>query len=115
MKSNFLSPLPCYPVVENYGNRTAPSHRQSSSGRERRDRSQPIPVNLSSYLNEDQSLSLRQMGLFGWQLAFVRRPMFQDPVFFVVNEDKSLYGLLEKDGYINTTAAIAVRESPEGV
>lgn len=77
--------------------------------RERRERSKPIPFNLSEYLNEDQTLTLRQMESFGWQLAFIRRPLFQEPLVVVANADQTKFGVLEKDGSINMNAMFDLR------
>ena len=82
---------------------------QTAASSERRDRSKPIPYNLSEYLNDDQQFSLRQMESFGWQLSFIRRPLFQEQVVVVANEDSSQYGVLEQDGSINMQAMIDLR------
>ena len=47
----------------------------------------PVPDNLSEYLNDAQLHSLKRVEEFGWHLAFIRRPLFQDIVPVVVNDD----------------------------
>ncbi|TVZ40557.1 hypothetical protein P886_4990 [Alteromonadaceae bacterium 2753L.S.0a.02] len=109
MQSNFQSNVPGYSVVEGDSQQESAAPSGVSKKRERRNRSKPIPYNLSEYLNEDQSMSLRHMESFGWQLAFIRRPLFQDPMVVVANADQSQFGLLEVDGSINTSAMLELR------
>lgn len=78
--------------------------------RERREHSASLPVNLAEYLSEDQRLTLRQMDSFGWQLAFIRRPLFQESMAIVTNEDASQYGVLERDGSINMRSTLELRK-----
>lgn len=110
---NDLSPIPnttkCKARIKTGGHLSDPAQRSTSPRHERREGSAPIPVNVSEYLNDDQCLSLRQMESFGWQLAFVRRPQFQDPVVIVSNEGKSQYGILELNGSINTRSMLDLR------
>jgi hypothetical protein len=69
----------------------------------------PVPENLDEFLNTDQLYSLRRMEDFGWRLAFIRRPLFQDIVPVVVSADGTKHGVLEEDGSINMQPDIAVR------
>ena len=69
----------------------------------------PVPENLDDYLNADQLHSLRRVEEFGWQLAFIRRPVFQDIVPVVVSDDGSKHGLLEVDGSINMQHELVIR------
>ncbi|WP_083608002.1 hypothetical protein [Teredinibacter haidensis] len=104
--------VPLYNVSESdsFDAGSIPTTTASVSGRpDRRDRSRPIPYNFKEYLNDDQSLSLTQMEGFGWQLAFIRRPLFQDAVLVVCNDDKSQYGVLEIDGSINMDVMVTLR------
>lgn len=88
------------------------SHTSVESGAMKRNRRRgeaPIPHNVDKYLNEDQLMSLRQMESFGWELAFIRRPLFQEPVAVVSNSDHTNFGVLELDGSINTKPDIVIR------
>ena len=76
---------------------------------ERRKGVSPIPLNLRAFLNEDQRRTLKQIESFGWQLAFIRRPLFQDPVVVIANGDASTYSVLEEDGTINSEPDILIR------
>lgn len=90
-------------VVPQFDESYAKSHR------ERRGDESPIPLNLREFLNENQRSTLRKIESFGWHLAFVRRPLFQEPVAVIANTDDSTYSVLEKDGSINSDADLFLR------
>lgn len=69
----------------------------------------PVPGNLSDYLNEAQLCALRRVEELGWQLQFVRRPMFQDPVPVVVSVNGEQHAVLEEDGTINMHPDLVIR------
>ena len=75
---------------------------------------EPIPRNLNAMLNDTQRVALRQLENFGWQLQFVRHPLFQEPVVVVINPEGREFGVLEDDGRINMEAHIAFRETSQG-
>lgn len=77
--------------------------------REKRKGEKPIPENLNELLNPEQMSALRQIEGFGWQLKFVRRPLFQDPVPVVHSADGTKLGVLEEDGRLNMEPDIMVR------
>ncbi len=81
-----------------------------SEHQERRRGINPIPLNLREFLNYEQRRVLRQIEGFGWQLAFVRRPVFQDPVAVIRNTGATSYSVLEEDGTINANPDISVRD-----
>jgi len=68
---------------------------------EKRKGESPIPDNLEDYLNAVQIKALRQIENFGWELKFVRRPLFQDPIAVIINNDGDRVGTLEPDGRID--------------
>ena len=70
----------------------------------------PIPENLEDWLTRDQLDALKQIGNFGWQLKFVRRPAFQDPVVIIYCSDGNKIGLLENDGKIDMNPDIVIRD-----
>lgn len=76
---------------------------------EKRKGDEAIPEQLEGTLNELQMVTLHQMESFGWQLRFIRRPLFQDPVSVVFSADGDKIGILEEDGRINLHADIKVR------
>jgi hypothetical protein len=69
-----------------------------------------VPVALEDVLNEMQKLALRQMERFGWQLLFIRRPLFQEPIPVVFSADGEKIGILEDDGRVNMHPDIEVRK-----
>lgn len=68
-----------------------------------------VPDNLEAYLNDAQMRSLNRVEEFGWRLAFVRRPVFQDIVPVIVSDDGTRHGVLEEDGSINTQHELIIR------
>jgi hypothetical protein len=78
--------------------------------REKRKGDEAVPEHLEQVLSEMQMLALHQVESFGWQLRFVRRPLFQEPVPVVFSADGTKIGVLEEDGRINMEPEIQVRE-----
>jgi hypothetical protein len=78
--------------------------------RDKRKRDKPVPDRLEAVLNEMQMLALHQVESFGWQLRFVRKPLFQEPVPVVFSAEGDKIGILEEDGRINMEPDIKVRE-----
>jgi len=79
--------------------------------RERRKGGKPIPDDLEGTLNDAQLFALQTIEKFGWELRFVRRPLFQDPVPVVCNGEGNMLGVLEEDGRLNLEAELEVRAS----
>ncbi|MBT8116515.1 MAG: hypothetical protein KJO66_01675 [Gammaproteobacteria bacterium] len=77
---------------------------------EKRRGESPVPDNLEDYLNDEQLTALRQIQAFGWELKFVRRPLFQDPVAVIINNDGDRLGTLETDGRIELRSDFNLRE-----
>ena len=78
--------------------------------KEKRKGEKPVPDNLESLLNQDQLLTLRQIESFGWQLRFVRRPLFQEPTPVVFNPTGDSIGILDEDGRLDIHAEIKIRD-----
>lgn len=76
---------------------------------EKRKGDKPVPDNMKDYLNDAQMAELRKIERFGWELWFIRRPLFQDPVVVVANPDGSSIGVLEDDGRLNLDPDIKLR------
>ena len=77
---------------------------------EKRRGDSPVPDNLEDYLNGEQMTALRQIQAFGWELKFVRRPLFQEPIAVIVNNDGDRLGTLETDGRIELRSDFNLRE-----
>lgn len=77
--------------------------------RDKRKGDKLVSDNLDEMLNERQKLTLRQMEDFGWRLAFVRSPLFQEPLVVVCNAKGSRFVILEEDGRIDMEPNITLR------
>ncbi len=80
--------------------------------KEKRSDDSAIPQPLNEYMNESQIMSLRRIEGFGWELRFIRIPMFQDPVPVVFSADGKSIGILDEDGRVNLEHEMAVRDDP---
>ena len=78
--------------------------------KEQRKGIKPVPENIEELLNEAQLRTLRGIEHFGWELYFVRRPLFQDAVPVLINREGNKTVVLETNGSINENAGINVRE-----
>ena len=78
-------------------------------GTERR-RAPPGPCRaLERDLSTEQLLTLRELENFGWELKFVRRPMFHPVIPIVFDADRSHYAVIEPDGTFNEHPTITIR------
>ena len=80
-------------------------------GEEKRKGESPIPDNVKEMLNEEQMIALRKIEGYGWQLRFVRRPLFQAVVPVVVSGKGDQIGILEEDGRLDLQTIIEHRGS----
>ena len=76
---------------------------------EKRSEGNQIPESLDEMLNEAQLLTLSRMEGFGWMLAFIRRPLFQDILTVLRHPDNGISGTLEGDGAFNAQPEIEFR------
>lgn len=79
-------------------------------GLEKRKGEPPIPADFQDVLSPDQMMTLRQLENFGWQVAFVRRPLFQESVIVVSSTDNGKIGVLEDNGQLNLQPDIRLRD-----
>lgn len=70
----------------------------------------PVPDNLDKLLNQHQLRALRQVETFGWQLHFVRRPLFQDPIAAIISPEGNKIATLEQDGRVNILDNSVIRD-----
>lgn len=83
---------------------------EAASWNDKRNEMVPIPDNLGELLNQNQMRTLRQIEKFGWQLHFVRRPSFQEPIPVIRSLRGDKFASLERDGRINMTPDLTVRK-----
>lgn len=77
--------------------------------REKRKGEKPVPDHPEKMMNQDQQMILHRIQGFGWRLEYVRRPLFQEPVFIVTSADGDRIGILEEDGRLNLEHDIKLR------
>jgi len=70
----------------------------------------PVPENIEETLNEAQIHTLRRMENFGWELKFIRRPLFQDVLPVLLHLDSNKTGVLEEDGTLNMQRDLNLRD-----
>jgi len=78
-------------------------------GRERRNGEEEGAARLRDLLNEDQRMTLVELEHFGWELKFVRRPLFQPSIPVVFDADRKRYAVLEVDGSLNEQPGFDIR------
>jgi len=69
----------------------------------------PVPDNLTRFLNEDQLMSYHSVERFGWYIKFIRRPLFQRSLCVLAGPDENKLAVLELDGTVNEDAEIELR------
>lgn len=78
--------------------------------KDKRNKQPAVPGNVGDYLNSDQQLALTNLRKFGWEIKFIRRPLFQESIVVLMNSDGRKIGVLEKDGRINTDPKLVIRD-----
>jgi len=78
--------------------------------KERRKGDTPIPDNLEDLLNEQQSRALPGILRSGWELRFLRRPLFQEPVFVLHHPDGNRTAILDTNGRVKVQAELRMRD-----
>lgn len=86
-----------------------PKEPESVSWKEKRKDMVPVTSNLYERLNQNQLRALRQIETFGWQLHFLRSPLFHDSEAVILSPKGDRFAILECDGRINMTADLTVR------
>jgi len=76
---------------------------------ERRKVVKPLPATVNRGLNALQAATLAELEHFGWQLKFVRRPLFQPIVPVVVDPQRTHYAVLRADGTLDEHPKITLR------
>jgi hypothetical protein len=64
---------------------------------------------LKRELNEYQRLALADLEKFGWELKFIRRPMFQQPIPVVFDSSRKHYAVLNTDGTLDENPGFDIR------
>ena len=77
--------------------------------RERRKEDPVGRAKLRAELNEDQRIALSDRERFGWELKFIRHPLFQGSVAVLYDPDRKGYACLESDGTLNEHPTFRIR------
>ena len=78
--------------------------------KERRSGQRELSSVLKRQLNDAQLLTLRGLEGFGWELKFIRRPMFQQPIPVVFDSDRRTYAVLLPDGTLDQNPGFDIRK-----
>lgn len=81
------------------------------STNERRKNEAKLLSALRRELNQDQLLALAELEKFGWELKFIRKPMFQQPIPVVFDSDRKHYAVLKDDGTLDENPGFDIRKS----
>ena len=77
--------------------------------KERRQASTLRALELRKQLNEAQRTTLNELERFGWEIKFIRRPLFQDPIPVVFDGDRKSYSVLRPDGTLDDSPGFDIR------
>lgn len=77
--------------------------------RERRKEDPGERAKLRAELNEDQRIALSDLERFGWELKFIRHPMFQDIVPIVFDPDRHHFAVIRTDGTLDEHPGFEIR------
>lgn len=69
-----------------------------------------ISAGLRQGLTAEQLAAVQTLEHFGWQLRFVRRPLFRDPVPVLFDRDGKRYVVLQADGSLDESQSLALRD-----
>jgi hypothetical protein len=78
--------------------------------RERRKIEGKLANALRRELNQDQTLALSELEKFGWELKFIRRPMFQQLIPVVFDSDRKHFAILNADGTLDENPGFDIRK-----
>ena len=77
---------------------------------ERRKTESRPTITLRRDLNQDQQFALAELEKYGWELKFIRRPMFQQPIPVVFDSDRKSYAVLLPDGTLDHNPGFNIRK-----
>jgi len=65
---------------------------------------------LRRELSDAQQTTLAELEHFGWELKFIRHPMFQEAVAVVIDANRKNFAVLQKDGTLNERPGFDIRK-----
>ncbi|WP_052107851.1 hypothetical protein [Aerolutibacter daejeonensis] len=78
--------------------------------RDRRNTAGTSTCALRAQLNEAQLQTLSELERFGWEIRFVRRPLFQDAIPVVVDGDRKSFAVLTPEGELDKSPGFNFRQ-----
>ena len=76
---------------------------------ERRSTMTQLSRTLRRELNEAQIDTLAGLERFGWELKFIRKPLFKESVPVIFDGDRKVVAILEPDGKLNEHPPFHIR------
>ena len=77
--------------------------------RERRKQEEEARAKLRTELNQDQLMTLSELERFGWELKFIRRPIFAEIIPVVFDPDRNSYAVIRSDGTLDENPDFKIR------
>ena len=77
--------------------------------RERRREDPGERAKLRAELNEDQRIALSDLERFGWELKFIRHPLFLEIVPVVFDPDRQHFAVIRADGTLDENPGFVIR------
>ena len=68
-----------------------------------------MTAGLRQGLTAEQLAAVQTLEHFGWQLRFVRRPLFRDPVPVLFSREGDRYVVLQADGSLDESQSLTLR------
>jgi len=75
----------------------------------RRDAASADPARLREGLAPAQRVTLEALEIFGWRLAFVRRPLFQAPIPVLFDKEGTRHVVIREDGTLDEHPTLKLR------
>lgn len=76
---------------------------------ERRSSIHQLSRTLRRELNEAQIDTLAGLERFGWELKFIRKPLFKASIPVIFDGDRKIFAILEEDGRLNEKPPFKIR------
>ena len=77
--------------------------------KERRSGYKELSSVLKRQLNDAQLMTLRGLEGFGWELKFIRRKPFQEPIAVIFDGDRKKFAVLLPNGELDESPGFEIR------
>jgi len=75
-----------------------------------KDRTQPpIPENIQDYVDADRMAVIEKFEQYGWDLWFVRRPLFQDSIVVLKHQQTGATCIIDENAHVRHEHDLAIR------